>query len=99
MAATWTYPARVELASAFQRIRSDNPEAALRFLRQAKEAAEKIAEYPGSGTVRPEIDPSIRTRPFGKYIIIYEPTQDGILVLRFIEGHRNISELFRDRSF
>ncbi|MFT6082143.1 MAG: plasmid stabilization system protein ParE [Planctomycetota bacterium] len=73
-----------------------------RRLRDTFEAAlSRLAESPNLGRASAELDPpnhSFRYYPVMKsFIIVYEPTDDGIRVARLLHGARNLAiELDRD---
>lgn len=53
-----------------------------------------LAEYPYSGTARPELQPGLRSRPVGNYVIFYRPQADGIEVVRVLHGRQEVEERF-----
>ncbi len=60
-----------------------------------------LAEIPSAGRQRPELDPPGRTFRYfvvGKtFIVVYEPTDDGIRVARILHGSRQlVDEIERD---
>lgn len=46
------------------------------------------------GRARPELGPAIRSFPIGKYVVFYEPIQDGIDVFRVLSGARDVDAVF-----
>ena len=82
-----------DLASIWDYIAADNPEAAERCLRQIDVQFEKLARFPLMGRLRSDLNPGLRSFPVGNYIIFYLPTADtsGVYIARVIEGHRDIS--------
>lgn len=65
-----------------------------RLLDRIAAAAGMLAEYPYSGTARPELQPGLRSRPVGNYVIFYRPQADGIEVVRVLHGRQDIEERF-----
>jgi hypothetical protein len=46
------------------------------------------------GRVRDELAADLRSFPFGRYVIFYEPIEDGIDVVRVLHGARDIDAVF-----
>jgi toxin ParE1/3/4 len=87
--------AKIELAQAIRTIADDNPDAADRFLDRVHERYRLLARNQELGPARPELGRGVRLFPFEKnYLIIYRPIPDGVLVLRFRHGARDLSGLF-----
>jgi toxin ParE1/3/4 len=55
-----------------------------------------MATQPRMGRARPELDTELRSLPFGRYVIFYAPTADGIDVIRVLHSGRDIERLFDD---
>lgn len=78
----------------------DDPAAAQRFLDQAEQAFERLAEFPEIGSPRTTFDPSLaglRLWPvpgFEKFRICYIPRSDHIDVLRVLHGARDSERFF-----
>jgi toxin ParE1/3/4 len=53
------------------------------------------ATQPHMGRVRDELSPGIRSLAFGRYVVFYEPSADGMDVVRVLHGSRDIDEQFR----
>ena len=51
---------------------------------------------PLSSRKRPELRANLRSRPFGNYIIFYEPIPDGILVVSVLWGGRDVETIFKN---
>jgi toxin ParE1/3/4 len=75
-------------------IGQDDLEASDRFIDQLTERFELLATQPEMGRLRPELGPRIRSFPVGQYVVFYEPTPDGIDVVRVLSGARDIDALF-----
>lgn len=50
---------------------------------------ELAAEHPKMGTARPELSVTARVLIEGRYIVIYEPQLEGILVVAIVHGMRD----------
>jgi len=57
---------------------------------------EKLAASPNIGRHRDELLSGLRSFPTGNYLIFYIPLEDGIDVVRILNGARDIEALFRD---
>ena len=76
-------------------IENHSPLAADRFLDALGEKLGLYALQPLMGELRPDLGEGIRIFSFDNYVVIYRPTEDGIDVLRVLEGHRDYPALFR----
>jgi toxin ParE1/3/4 len=75
-------------------ISQDNPDAAVRLILLIREKCALLAQQPGIGRDRSDILSGLRGFPVGNYVIFYQPTNDGIAVVRVLHGARDIPELF-----
>lgn len=48
-----------------------------------------LAQTPRAARMREELDPPVRAHPFKAHIIIYDETDDGILILRVRHGRED----------
>lgn len=62
----------------------DNLDAKLRLL----------STQPLMGRSREELLPSLRSQPFGRYVIFYMPLSDGLDVIRVIHSTRDLNSFF-----
>ena len=53
-----------------------------------------LAEGPGMGRQRPDLGDEVQSWPEGNYIIFYRSNDEGIDVLRFLHGARDLDRLF-----
>lgn len=67
------------------------PSRAVSFIREIRQHCEKIAEGPHRYVVRPDLGDAIRICAHGNYLIIFEPFDDGALILRVLHGARNVT--------
>jgi len=51
--------------------------------------ARLAADNPRMGAARPELSPTARILIEGRYIAIYEPQPDGVLVVAIVHGMRD----------
>lgn len=54
-----------------------------------------IAQAPLAGRARPEYGDTLRSFPFGDYLVFYRPTSFGIEVVRILSGKRDLDELLK----
>ena len=88
-----TESAEQDLSELVRYIASDNPDAADRFFAAVRERYQQLTGNPGMGRLRPDIGTEIRIFPLDGYIVIYRPIPDGILILRFLSGRRDLDAL------
>jgi toxin ParE1/3/4 len=83
--------ARDDLIEIWEYIAEDNVARADAFIDSINVMLNKLAEYPLLGRARPELTPKLRSFPIGRYVLFYEPTADGIELLRVLHSSRDIS--------
>ncbi len=86
--------AKSDLKEIWKYIASDSRERANDFLRALNDKMETLAKNPLMGRERDEVMPGLRSFPFKRYVIFYQPLQDGIDVIRVLHGARDIESLF-----
>ena len=86
--------AESDLAKIWEFIARDNIEAADSHLNRLKQECMKCAINPESGRLRPELAEGIRARRFGKFLIFYFATNQGIEVARVLHGARDLPRIF-----
>jgi plasmid stabilization system protein ParE len=47
------------------------------------------------GSRQPELPEALRVFVHKRYVVIYEPDEEGLTVLRVVDGARDFSRLFR----
>jgi len=75
-------------------IARDSVESADAFLEQIEERCLALAEFPFMGVSRGELAPSLRSVAVGNYIVFYLPAADGVVVVRVLQGMRDIESVF-----
>lgn len=68
--------------------------AAERFIRKLDIKMKFLAENPNVGTPRDHLSQGLRMWPVGNYEIFYLISDSGIIVVRVLERHRDINNLF-----
>jgi plasmid stabilization system protein ParE len=95
--ATWSPQAEKDLEGVafYIAVKDARPSVADRIVHEAYELGELIATQPGMGESRPEFGAGCRVFPFKRrWLLLYHPSQDGIEVLRFVDGTRDYGKLF-----
>ena len=87
-------PAREDLLEIWQHVASDNPKAAGRLMRSFQETFEKLLRFPNLGRERPELAIGIRSFPIGKYVVLYQPADEVVEIVRVRHGATRLDELF-----
>ncbi len=67
----------------------DNEKAADKLLMRIFDKLDLAARHPKMGTARPELSVTARVLIEGRYIVIYEPQPDGVLVVAVVHGMRD----------
>jgi toxin ParE1/3/4 len=85
----WTPQAADDLEAITNFIAADSPQYARLFAMDVLVAVERLADFPKSGRVVPELkDPAIREILFGSYRIVYGVKGDLVEVLTVYHGAR-----------
>jgi toxin ParE1/3/4 len=88
--------AKTDLAEIWDYI-ADNSEAqADAFIDQIDRKLVLLAENPTIGRMRDELAENMRSFPFGRYVIFYITTSNGIQIVRVLHGARDLATIFRD---
>ena len=87
-----------DLDEVYRYIALENPDAAKRLLKAAKEDFNKLSDMPGMGALRvyPKHLAHIRSWPisrFRNYLIFYQPIEGGIEVIRVLHAARNVDSM------
>ena len=90
---TFRQRAEDDLRDIFLYIAEGAPSRTLPFIASIKSVCEKYASYPHLGHSRPELHPKIRSFPFANYVIFYVSLNDGIEVVRVLNGTMDIEDL------
>ncbi len=94
MKARLTPQAENDLEEIGDRIALRNPARAVSFVRELRERANRIAEFPHAGPPRPFWGDDIRIAIHGKYLIVYRVRDATVQVLRIVHGARDLDALF-----
>jgi plasmid stabilization system protein ParE len=88
-------PARQDLREIYDWIAQDDPAAADRVLSDLRDAIVRLADMPGLGHIRDDLaDESLRVWTVHRYVVIYQPAREPMLVVRVLSGYRDIGSIF-----
>jgi len=93
MRVVFTVQAEQDLEEIGDYIAADNPARAVSFVREIREHCVKIANSPLAYVARPELGDGIRTCAHGRYVIVFQPSSEEVLIVRILHGARDISVL------
>lgn len=86
--------AQEDLLEIYEQIAPENPDAATRLMQSFREKFGLLAQFPNMGKERNELLLYLRSFPAGNYLIFYQPTDEGIEILRVRHGARELDDLF-----
>lgn len=82
-----------DLEAIIDYIALDSPKAAVAMLDRFERVTKHLSEFPGTGARRPAIAADFRGFAMGSYLILYRDIGDGIEVVRFVHGARNLKDI------
>lgn len=89
-----TSQAREDVLDIWAYIAQDNPAAADKLLCRIDETMQLLAENPGTGISQYQYREGLHCKPVSKrYLIFYEPIDDGIRIIRVLHGARDWESL------
>jgi toxin ParE1/3/4 len=92
--------ALIDLFEIATTVGADNPDMALRFYDQAEHTFHRIAEHPGLGHRRTDLDPpydalrAISVDGFPVYLVFYREEPDAVVIIRVMHGARDLPSEF-----
>ena len=92
----WTLPAKNDLDDIYDYIAltDGRPATAEGVVRGIHEACQRYADGPSQGEARSDFGDNYRVGLYKRWVIIYRPIEDGIEILRLVDGSRDFSRLF-----
>ncbi|MBZ9885557.1 type II toxin-antitoxin system RelE/ParE family toxin [Mesorhizobium sp. CA10] len=81
--------AEQDLKNIWRHIATDNEQAADRLLGRIFDKLELACNHPNMGVARPELSTTARILVEGRYVVIYEPMDYGILAVAVVHGMRD----------
>ena len=97
--AIWTPEATGDLEEIiyYIAVEQNRPEVAEGVARQIREACDRHATAPLAGERETRLGHECRRFSLKRWIVLYRPYQDGIAVLRIVDGSRDFDQLFTGR--
>jgi toxin ParE1/3/4 len=92
----FTPDAQVDLLDIGETIARDNPERAASYVAELLDRTAQIAEQPSLYRLRPEWGSAVRSARFGSYLILFEISEEGVTILRYLHGRRDIGSILSD---
>jgi toxin ParE1/3/4 len=89
----FTPDAQVDLLDIAETIARDNPERAASYVAELLDRTAQIAWQPTLYRLRPEWGNAVRSARFGPYLILFEMSEEGVTILRYLHGRRDIGSL------
>ena len=87
--------AKSDLLRIYSYMEERNPFAAERILDRIDKKFDQLTRFPFIGRERSSLAPGLRSVLVGTYLIFYTIESGGIIVVRVIDGRRDIDEEFR----
>ncbi|MFU7529181.1 type II toxin-antitoxin system RelE/ParE family toxin [Qipengyuania sp. ASV99] len=89
----FTPDAQVDLLDIGETIARDNPERAASYVAELLDRTAQIAGQPTLYRMRPEWGSAVRSARFGNYLILFEVSEEGVTILRYLHGRRDIETI------
>lgn len=86
--------AQEDLLEIYEQMTPENLDAAARLMQSFREKFRLLAQFPNMGKERNELLLYLRYFPVGNYLVFYQPTDEGIEILRVQHGARELDNLF-----
>jgi len=86
--------ASADIAEIWDFIAEDNLAQADAFVDRLDRKLQLLATQPLMGRARDELSSGLRSFPFERYVIFYEPLKDGITVVRVLHSARDVDAEF-----
>lgn len=93
MIVRFTDDAEADFADIGEYIARDDVPTAKQFLADLKAFIQRVASAPKTYRVRSEWSGEVRAARFGAYLVIFELDTEDLIVLRIVNGRRNIARL------
>lgn len=91
--------AEQDLAEIWQHIARDNARAADDLIDRLIDRSNFLADFPSIGRLREDLREGIRSYGVGNYLVFYRVVPDGIAVIRFLHGARDLQSIFEKEPF
>lgn len=93
MQVVFTIQAEQDLEEIGDYIAADSPGRAVTFIQEIREHCSRIAASPLAYAVRPELGEGIRACTHGRYLIVFRPAAEEVLIVRILHGARDLPAL------
>ena len=70
--------------------------AAVRWIQTLRKKCQSVADTPGTGRPRDDLDPGLRSVAVGNYVIFYREESGRVDIVHILHGARDIERLFRE---
>lgn len=77
-------------------IAKTNPRRASQLFDEIRQKCKLIAEFPNMGKRYGNLRDNLRGFVVRKYIVFYDPSPDGIIVIKVASGYQDLERLFQD---
>jgi toxin ParE1/3/4 len=74
-------------------IAKDSERRALAFIQKLRDTAERIARRPLAFRAREDLAPGLRSAVVGNHLILFRIVEDGIEIVHFVHGARDLPKL------
>ncbi len=93
-----TDEAKADLIEAIDYIAQDNESASIRWEQKMLDTFEHLAQWPGSGRIRPEFSPyPLYFWVEGNYLILYDASSKPLKILAIFQGAQDIARMLAQR--
>jgi len=86
-----TVEADRDLFSIWSFVAVDNRRAADVLINQLTEIFRRLSEVPEMGRARPELGDGLRSFPHGRYLVVYQPRERTLMIVRVLSSYRDLS--------
>ena len=93
-----TPDAEIDLLDIASEIGRDNPQRAPAFIEELLDRTALVANNPQLYRLRLEWGEAVRCARHGNYLILFELDDEGVLILRYLHGRRNIAGILSEDS-
>jgi toxin ParE1/3/4 len=70
-----------------------NPQAAVEIVERFWKVSRMLRENPKLGQARPDLSEGLRHFPMRPYIVFYRAIENGVEIVRFVDGRRDLGTL------
>lgn len=93
MTVRWSDPAGRDLLEITDSISDRDAASAARFLNEVDAVVRRLELFPHHGRRRPRSARDLRTLAFQRWVLVYEPREDAVVILRLLDGSRDIDRI------